>query len=183
MLLKFGSCFLKPAKTGSATPWHQDNALWRDGETGPFNFWIAIDPATRANGCLQVIPGTHREPITPHVLYEDSIHPELPREAVAAMKDKHGQARHIELEPGDAVCWHSSLYHYSPPNPSPNSRIAVAGVYSNPAIAEKTPRFKTLHWCMRDGEVCTAFPPEPLTVPGEPIEPAPAPRVEAPAAV
>ena len=39
IIMKFNSCFLKPARTGAATPWHQDNGLWRDGETEPFNFW------------------------------------------------------------------------------------------------------------------------------------------------
>ncbi len=74
LLLKFSSVFMKPAKTGSATPWHQDNGLWRDGETEPFNIWMAIDPATRENGCLQFLPGSHREPIVDHVLYPGGIH-------------------------------------------------------------------------------------------------------------
>ena len=60
LVLKFNSCFLKPARTGSATPWHQDNGLWRDGDTAAFNFWMALDPATRANGCLQMMPGSHK---------------------------------------------------------------------------------------------------------------------------
>ena len=59
ILLKYDSCFLKPARSGSATPWHQDNGLWRDGDTEPFNFWMALDPATIENGCLQMIPGSY----------------------------------------------------------------------------------------------------------------------------
>ncbi len=172
LVLKFNSCFLKPARTGSITPWHQDNGLWRDGETEPFNFWMAIDPATRANGCMQFIPGSHREPIIPHVLYEDSIHGEIPRENVEAMKERYG-LEHIELEPGDIVCWHSSLYHYSPRNTSDQSRIAVAGVYSTPTLTDRNPRFKRCPWCMRAGNVCEAFPPEVYVAPGEP-EPFPA---------
>ena len=77
------SVFVKPAKSGAATPWHQDNGLWRDGETEPFNFWMALDPAKRENGCLQFIPGSHKTEIVEHVLYADSIHGELPRERVA----------------------------------------------------------------------------------------------------
>lgn len=167
VLLKFNSCFLKPALTGSITPWHQDNGLWRDGETEPFNFWMAIDPATRANGCLQFIPGSHREPIVPHVVYEDSLHGELPRDHVESIKAKYGGVKHIELEPGSAVCWHSNLYHYSPVNTSPQSRIAVAGVYSNPRIAADTTLFKQYQWCLRGGQVVESFPPEPYVAPGE----------------
>ena len=43
IIIKFNSVFVKPGTTGSATPWHQDNGLWRDGETEPFDM-------TRANG-------------------------------------------------------------------------------------------------------------------------------------
>lgn len=174
VLLKFNSCFLKPARTGSATPWHQDNGLWRDGDIEPFNFWMAIDPATTANGCLQFIPGTHREPIEVHGLYEDSIHGELPRERVKACINQYG-LEHIELEPGDAVCWHSSLYHYSPPNTSDHGRIAVAGVYTTPALTDRNPIWKQLPWVIRNGTLIESFPPETYTGAGEksPLPPFP----------
>ncbi|MEX2387115.1 MAG: phytanoyl-CoA dioxygenase family protein, partial [Phycisphaeraceae bacterium] len=175
VLLKFNSCFLKPARTGSATPWHQDNGLWRDGETEPFNFWMALDPATRANGCLQFIPGSHTGDIVPHVLYNDSIHPELPREQVRQMVDKHG-LHHIELQPGDMVCWHSSLYHFSPPNTSDQSRIGIAGVYNNLENVNRSKRFKRFYWCLKAGEVCTDFPPQKHIVGDGEVEPVPPPR-------
>jgi ectoine hydroxylase-related dioxygenase (phytanoyl-CoA dioxygenase family) len=165
-LLKFNSCFLKPARTGSATPWHQDNGLWRDGETEPFNFWMALDPATRQNGCMQFIPGSHRTPIVPHVLYEDSIHGEIPREIVAEFQQKYG-LHHIEMEPGDVVFWHSNLYHYSPPNTSEQGRISIAGVYSTPRIAANNPHFKQYWWTLRAGEPVKSFPAELHLAPGE----------------
>ncbi len=161
IIMKFNSCFLKPARTGSATPWHQDNGLWRDGETDPFNFWIPLEPATRENGCMQFIPGSHKTEIIEHVLYPDSIHGELPREIVKEMLHTHG-VHHIELDPGDVVFWHSNMWHYSPPNKSDQSRIAVAGVWTNPDIVKKSKRlWQNARWAMREGEVCTQFPPEP----------------------
>lgn len=169
LIIKFDSCFLKPARTGSATPWHQDNGLWRDGETEPFNFWMALDPATHANGCLQMIPDSHKTEIVPHVLYEDSIHGELPRERVTEMIDSYG-VHHIELEPGDVVCWHSNMWHYSPPNTSDQGRIAIAGVYTNPQITTKRHFAGDYYWVMKGGDVCEAFPPEiyPLEQTGSP---------------
>lgn len=158
IMVKFNSVFVKPAKTGTATPWHQDNGLWRDGETAPFNAWMALDPATQKNGCMQFIPGSHKTEIVPHVLYEDSIHGELPRERVKEMIAEHG-VDHQELEPGDVVCWHSSLWHYSPPNPSPNGRIAIAGVWTSPQINGGRVR-PMQRWAMKAGVVCTDFPPE-----------------------
>lgn len=157
IIVKFNSVFVKPARTGAATPWHQDNGLWRDGETEPFNAWMALDPATKENGCMQFIPGSHKTEIVPHVMYEDSIHGELPRERVTEMIDQYG-VEHQELAPGDVVCWHSNLWHYSPPNPSPNSRIAIAGVWTNPEI--NGGRVRAMHrWAMRGGQICNEFPP------------------------
>lgn len=177
IIIKFNSVFVKPATTGSATPWHQDNGLWRDGETEPFNAWMALDPATRENGCMQFIPGSHKTEIVPHVLYEDSLHAELPRERVQEMIDKHGVV-HIEAEPGDVVCWHSTLWHYSPPNPSPNSRIAIAGVWSNPAINGGLNRPLT-KWGMKDRQICDAFPPEQAEFEGgAPHKPEPHKKIE-----
>ena len=174
LLLKFNSCFLKPAKTGSATPWHQDNGLWRDGETQPFNFWMALDPATKENGCMQFVPGSHREPIHTHVLYPETAgHGEIPKEIVERAESEYG-LEHIEMEPGDAVFWHSTLFHYSPPNPSERSRIAVAGVYSTPGVADRTRYFRDLHWVMRGGEVLESFRPEAYLVEGGKRVPPPA---------
>ena len=53
--------FMKASKTGSAQPWHQDSASWRD--ILPMDLvsaWTAIDDATMENGCLNFAPGTHR---------------------------------------------------------------------------------------------------------------------------
>lgn len=158
ILLKYDSCFLKPARSGSATPWHQDNGLWRDGDIKPFNFWMALDPATIENGCLQMIPGSYKTEIVPHVLYQDSIHGELPKERVEEMIDTYG-VEHIELEPGSIIVWHSSAWHYSPPNASEKGRIAIAGVFSSPDIVENGRSGDVGYkWLMKDGAVMTGFP-------------------------
>jgi ectoine hydroxylase-related dioxygenase (phytanoyl-CoA dioxygenase family) len=68
----------------------------------------------------------------------------------------------MELEPGDAVVWHSNLYHFSPPNLSSQSRIAIAGVFSAAAKARNNPLCREYRWCVKNGEIAQAFPPEPL---------------------
>ena len=53
--------FMKAAVTGTAQPWHQDSASWRD--IFPMDLvsaWTAIDQAMVENGCLNFAPGTHR---------------------------------------------------------------------------------------------------------------------------
>jgi len=107
-------------------------------------------------------------------LYEDSIHAELPREQVEEMISAYG-VHHVELEPGSIVCWHSNLWHYSPPNTSDNGRIAIAGVMNSPEIIAHLERSHQaeIPWGMRNGERCTAFPPENYEVPEEYVKKAP----------
>ncbi len=105
LLVKYDSVFLKPARTGGATPWHQDIGLWRDDHIEAANAWVAIDPATKENGCMQFLPASHHEGLIDHVLYEDSLHRELPRELVTNLEG----VIDIELEPGDVVFWHSYM--------------------------------------------------------------------------
>lgn len=139
---------------------------------------MALDPATRKNGCLQFIPGSHKGVIEQHVLYEDSIHAELLRERAQQMISTHGVC-HVELDPGDLVCWHSSALHYSLPNSSDQGRIGVAGVYTTPDIIRRRRRgWTNYRWVLRNGEVVTTFPPQPYPDDGREAEPTPTfPRV------
>lgn len=52
--------FGKPARTGKATPWHQDGQYWPIRPLASCSAWIAIDDVGVDNGCMRVIPGSHR---------------------------------------------------------------------------------------------------------------------------
>lgn len=55
--------FCKPAGDGKSVPWHTDAYFWRDTidpATRAITIWLAIDPSTVDNGCMTVIPGSHR---------------------------------------------------------------------------------------------------------------------------
>ena len=51
--------FSKAARTGRATPWHQDGEYWPIHPLATTTAWIAIDKATSENGCLQLVRGSH----------------------------------------------------------------------------------------------------------------------------
>jgi ectoine hydroxylase-related dioxygenase (phytanoyl-CoA dioxygenase family) len=54
--------FLKPARSGEGTAWHQDNAYFKIADpTKATAMWIALHEATLENGTLHVIPNSHRE--------------------------------------------------------------------------------------------------------------------------
>lgn len=56
--LTFHAVFLKPAGVGTAVALHQDQALWEQDYPGASSLWVALKPATRANGCLIGCPGS-----------------------------------------------------------------------------------------------------------------------------
>ena len=55
------SFFAKPALNGKKTPFHQDGEYWPVRPLATCTVWIAIDDATTENGCLQFIPGSHKD--------------------------------------------------------------------------------------------------------------------------
>ena len=155
ILRKYSSAFLKPARIGGATPWHQDIGLWRDENHDAANAWMAIVRSTVENGCLQFVPRSHRGPVVEHVEYDDSIHAELPRDQCENL-----DVEYIELEPGDTVFWHSNLWHASAPNTSDQGRIGVAAVWVNPAQISQLTHARRLRWAMRRGEIFSHPAPE-----------------------
>jgi len=65
---------MKDARIGGAWAWHQDYGYWyQNGCLYPHmaSLFIAVDPCTRENGCLQVIPGSHECGRIDHVLTGD----------------------------------------------------------------------------------------------------------------
>ncbi len=52
--------FGKPAHTGKATPWHQDGQYWPIRPLASCSAWIAIDEVNTENGCMRVIPSSHK---------------------------------------------------------------------------------------------------------------------------
>lgn len=149
--LMFSSVFLKPAQHGAATPWHQDLGLWRYKVEDAPSIWCALDPATRENGCLQFIPASYRFGEVEHVLYAGEVHKEIRRDLLEGLDPVH-----VELQPGDAVVWRAAMFHYSPPNPSHQNRVGVAGVYISQQMAEAMGPDCTLAlpWVMKEGQVC-----------------------------
>ena len=105
----------KPARVGSAKPLHQDAAYLDPPVERYITFWIAIDRADEANGCLHFVPGSHRRGAILHT---------SPEPCVDEAKYS-GQLRNCELMPAEAVVFHPCVLHGSRSNESSRSRRAV----------------------------------------------------------
>ena len=64
---------VKFGKTLHPTPWHQDWAYWQ-GKSHKVSCWIALDDAMVHNGCLRVVPGSHRLGLLEHAEHTEASH-------------------------------------------------------------------------------------------------------------
>jgi ectoine hydroxylase-related dioxygenase (phytanoyl-CoA dioxygenase family) len=140
---------LKEPRVGGAWEWHQDYGYWYQ-----YNYclyphmascMIAVDRATRENGCLQVIPGSHEMGRIDHVKIGDQTG--VDPERMAAILERLPVV-HVELEPGSAVIFHSNLLHCSAANSSEHARWSLICCYNaarnDPYRESQHPRYTPL---------------------------------------
>ncbi len=127
---------MKPPLEGSAKPWHQDlpegfvtpaeadrlralGPALRPEQAPVVAIQYYVDDSTLENGCIQVVPGSHRRG-----LFEDPLHEWRidPTEVEAA-----------EIEAGGALLFHCLTWHYSAPNTSSLWRRGAVIEYMAPA--------------------------------------------------
>lgn len=134
-----GKVMLKEARTGGAWEWHQDYGYWYEqGYAFPrlLSVFVALDPATRENGCLQVLRGSHRLGRLNHgrVGTQTGADPSRIRQIETLFERVS-----CEMSPGSALFFHCNLLHASAPNESDHDRRAFIMCYNalaNPQFAE-----------------------------------------------
>ena len=139
---------LKEPKVGGAWEWHQDYGYWYDNGCllpDMASCLIAIDRATKENGCLQVLRGSHHIGRIDHGKTGDQTGADLERVNAAL---ERFELVHVELEPGDAVFFHANLLHRSDQNHSDNPRWALICCYNtrrnDPYKDSRHPRYSPL---------------------------------------
>jgi len=162
---------LKEPRVGGAWAWHQDYGYWyNNGCLFPdmASCMIAVDRATRSNGCLQVLRGSHRMGRVDHGPVGDQTGADPERVAVAV---ERLELVYCELELGSAVFFHSNLLHRSDQNKSHAPRWAFICCYNaasnDPYKDSHHPRYSYLEkwpddrikeigraqWALKDAEV------------------------------
>jgi phytanoyl-CoA hydroxylase len=116
----------KDSKVDYGSPWHQDYPYWKGSHK--YSVWIALDDAFQENGCLRVVPGSHKLGAVQHGgetdgngfdnrLTADSIDP--------------AQVVDLPAERGTAIIFHDLLFHSSYPNKSGADRVALISTYKD----------------------------------------------------
>ena len=113
----------KPAGQGTYLPWHQDAGdVWKLDRDPILTSWIALDDATRDNGCVQAIPGSHRLGLL-------SKNGSTISDAHAARYCPEEAIVDLEIEAGEGILLHNWMLHRSGVNSTNRPRRAISACY------------------------------------------------------
>ncbi|MBT5873006.1 MAG: phytanoyl-CoA dioxygenase family protein [Candidatus Latescibacteria bacterium] len=123
--------FNKPAEQGITIDWHQDGAGgWGITIPPKITIWTALDRTRIENGCLQIIPGTHKDIIPQQ---GDLLSPEEIQRYAPESKRIY-----LEMEPGEVVLLHNWTLHKSETNHTDAPRRAFSVCYIDSATKRRS---------------------------------------------
>lgn len=129
---------------GRITPWHEDSAYWNgrfDKYDKIVTIWLALDRSNKENGCMRVIPGTHRNGFSDYEAVDKSVNT-----FHAQIKNiDESQAVYFELERGECSLHDSRIIHGATANTSPYRRCGYTMRYisaDTKVNPEKNPGWK-----------------------------------------
>lgn len=132
----------KEPHVGGAWEWHQDYGYWyKNGFLYPdqmLSVMVALTEATIENGCLQVIPGSHKLGRVEHAFSGEQNGADM---RFVNESLKKSDVVYVELQPGDVLFFHSNLLHRSDSNDSNSARWSLISAYnrsSNVPFNEKS---------------------------------------------
>ena len=107
--------------TRSSFPWHQDNGYARIEPGNNVTVWMAIDDATLDNGCIWVIPGSHKHGLLDHNKQENNWYQEV------AVQE---EGTPVPVSAGEAIAFSAYTLHCSKLNTTTQSRRAYFMQYA-----------------------------------------------------
>ena len=121
-LLLWRTNFFIKYQGSKAIPWHQDFNYWPLEPPIIISAWIAVDPSSKENGNLQLIPGSHRK-VIPHIKATPDVQF---REMADAGYYEPDQLIDLEMQPGEFILFNERTLHHSEANHSELRRIGLA---------------------------------------------------------
>ncbi len=118
--------------------WHQDATYWGLNPPNVTTAWVALSESSTRNGCMRVVPGTHKPPLLPQreTYATDNM---LSRGQEIAVEVDETQAVAMPLAPGEFSLHHVGIVHGSGPNDSDIARIGLAVRYISPDVVQSNP--------------------------------------------
>ena len=120
---------------GRFISWHQDSAHWGLDSNQVLSVWVALTDATRENGCMRMLPGSHHNGQVEHQDTRDSNNI-LTRGQTISNGIEEDRSVWIELKAGEVSVHHVDMFHASTPNQSNQRRVGVAIRYITPSARQ-----------------------------------------------
>lgn len=138
----------KPQGNGKRVPWHEDSAYWK-GSIEPMEvctLWLALDPSTRENGCMMVIPRTHVEGQKGFSDYApvDPAKNVFDQEVVRPQRDESRRV-YLELDPNQCSLHDARVQHGSETNTSALRRCGWTLRFCSTRVKFNEPKFDGAH--------------------------------------
>lgn len=127
--------FVKPPRSSKVITWHQDVNFWDLAPWDVLTAWVALTPATAANGCMRYAPGHHRDRIE-HVERPDVSNMLSKGQELAVAVDESTVAT-VELAPGQVSLHHALCPHASGPNTTDSPRAGFAIRYAATRVRQR----------------------------------------------
>ena len=136
LLVHSTTAFFKRPHSPEFVSWHQDGYNWILDVPRLASAWVVLSESTCENGCLRVIPGSHRR-----MRLEHSMRPEKDNllgtglQVTAELDESH--AVDVQLAAGEMSFHHVDIVHGSGPNRSDGPRIGFAIRYTTPDVSQQ----------------------------------------------
>lgn len=134
----------KNPRIGGEVRWHQDASYLQTKPSTVIGIWVALDDASRENGCLWMSPGAHRSPL--REVYE--VPPETQNGTLSVIDDTPwpdaASALPIEVPAGSVVFFHDHMPHKSEANRSARPRHAFTL-----HVSEQSSQWAETNWLQR----------------------------------
>lgn len=139
VLCRSVSVFFKEPGDPTFVAWHQDVVYWRLDPPDVVSAWVALTDSNAENGALEVLPGSHREPVLPHGPSGNASNVLLYDQSILQPIDQ-GRTTMLTLGAGEISLHHVCIAHGSKPNRSAVRRVGVAIRYVAAHVRKLGPR-------------------------------------------
>ncbi len=130
IMLYYSMFMMKPPRQGFAAPWHQDFAFFVHNRAGLLACQVYIDDSTLENGCVNVVPGSHKLGLINHFKGDT-----FANHVQGDVSEYDARTVPVPMRAGGMVIWHALTLHSSAPNRSEKPRRGIVFEYKDPAVS------------------------------------------------
>ncbi|MDH3532386.1 MAG: phytanoyl-CoA dioxygenase family protein [Gammaproteobacteria bacterium] len=163
ILLWDSSYIVKEPHSNKFVSWHQDLTYWglrMASDDDLVSAWLALTPATKNNGAMQFVRGSHKRGRYQH---EDTYDAQnLLHRGQSIVNDfENTSIAQMELAPGQASLHHGWTVHSSGPNATATRRVGIVMNYLKPSVCQVVADYETAT-LVRGEDRYGHFGPEPV---------------------